>query len=73
MGFSNNGKQITYAATHLSRPDSIVVGTKRMLERPPQTGQVIGHPWIAVDCNNVINIVGRKSVDPVGAVWQVYY
>lgn len=77
MGFGSIGNRMTYAATALSRQDAVVVGARRMLENP-QPGQQIGHPMIAVDCNNVINIVGRNSIDVVSGVaaflvgWALY-
>ena len=64
----NYAPSVLYVVKHLSRGDVCRIGRHRLLSRPVPPGTDPQLPTIGVDCNNVLNAVGRYKRDPVSAV-----
>ena len=63
------GTRVLYLLEGLAKPDIYDIGVQKIRERQSinqETKQC--QPTIAVDCNNVINVIGRYKADPVAAV-----
>lgn len=69
MGLGNYGKKVLYLLSGLTRKDVVDIGLKLMQKRLANgETNTVSRPTIDVDCNNIINVVGRSRGDPVGAV-----
>ena len=66
MGFGSNGKQTLYNI-EISRADLVDIGKDR-LRKDHADAPTSARPIVAVDANNIANIVGRKSGNVVRAV-----
>ena len=62
------GPAVLYVVNNLSRGEVCRIGRHRLLSRPVPPGTDPQLPTIGVDCNNVLNAVGRYKRDPVSAV-----
>ena len=54
----------------LTRCDAIDVAARKLQYSDPNQARSTHHPTIDVDCNNIINIVGRNVNEPLKATAQ---
>ena len=64
----NYGKQVLFLVEGFSRGEIRQMGMHRLQKRSVPLGTDRHHPTIGVDCNTVMNVVGRYKRDPVAAV-----
>ncbi len=69
MGLGTNGNLVLYSLKLSSRAELVTIATylrqREITSADPTDQSVVDRPVIYVDANNIINVVGRKTVNPV--------
>ena len=72
MGLGSNGKKVRYRLEKLTRTEVGIAAAHLQSNNTNDNNTNLGRPAIYVDANNVINKVGRLSVDPVARTAEFF-